>query len=468
MAGQEKIILFTRCPEPGNVKKRLVHLIGEHGAAHLQSEMTMHALEIAHRFATTDEIELEVHFAGGNRQRMQTLFGKDFVYVHQVGADLGERMRFSFRKALEEGAQAVVLIGADCPGITRAILRQAFAALKGHDCILGPALDGGYYLIGLRQDQPEIFSSIPWGTNRVLEHTLGAIERLGLKVSLLETLMDVDRPEDLHTWEEMKRAFSAPMISIVIPAINEEATIGNTLKKALSGKNVEVILADGGSDDSTRELSARMGARVVMAQKGRALQMNEGARAASGDIFVFLHSDSILPDDFDKDIRRVLADPCIAAGAFSLSFDTDTPVMRLMALGANLRSRLFSLPYGDQALFVRRPDFHETGGFPKIPIMEDVALVRTMKKKGRILILPSRITTSSRRYKAMGPFRAWVINQLAMAGFFMGIPSEELAVLYRGREKSIVIWLRHLMKTAKNRGICHFDPREKSVDDQEG
>jgi rSAM/selenodomain-associated transferase 2/rSAM/selenodomain-associated transferase 1 len=467
MAGQETIILFTRCPEPGNVKKRLVPLIGEHGAANLQRDMTMHALEIAYRLATTDKIALEVHYAGGDKKRMQTLFGKDFVYIHQAGADLGERMRVSLRKALKEGAQSVVLIGADCPGITGAILRQAFAALKGHDCVLGPALDGGYYLVGLRQDQPEIFSSIPWGTDKVLEHTLGAIQRLGLKAALLERLSDVDRPDDLHIWEEMKRAWLAPMISIVIPAINEEATIGNTIKKALSGKNVEVILADGGSDDNTRELSARMGAQIGMTQKGRALQMNEGARLASGDIVLFLHSDTTLPDDYDKDIRRALADPCIAAGAFRLSFDTDTPAMRLMALGANLRSRLFRLPYGDQALFVRRANFHEAGGFPKTPIMEDVAFVQTMKKRGRISILPSRITTSSRRYKAMGTFRTWMVNQLAMAGFFMGIPSEELAVLYRGREKSLGIWIRRLMKTAKDSGICHFYRREKSVDDQE-
>lgn len=467
MAGQETLQLFTRCPEPGKVKKRLIPLLGEHGAANLQRDMTIHALEIAHRLATTEKIALEVHYAGGDKQRMQSLFGKDFVYIHQVGADLGERMRFSLCKALEDGAQAVVLIGTDCPGITGAILRQAFAALKGHDCVVGPALDGGYYLIGLRQDQPEIFSSIPWGTDKVLEHTLGAIGRQGLKAALLETLTDVDRTEDLHIWEEMKRAWLAPMISIVIPAFNEEAIIGDTIKKALAGKNVEVILADGGSDDSTRKLSARMGAQVVMAKKGRALQMNEGARFASGDILLFLHSDTMLPDGYDKDIRRALADPCIAAGAFGLSFDKDTFAMRLMALGADLRSWLFMLPYGDQALFVRSSDFHEAGGFPKIPIMEDVAFVQTMKERGRISILPSRITTSSRRYQAMGPFRTWVVNQLAMAGFFMGMPSEELACLYRSREKSLGIWIKHLMKTAKSRCICFFKQREKSVDDQE-
>jgi rSAM/selenodomain-associated transferase 2 len=210
-----------------------------------------------------------------------------------------------------------------------------------------------------------------------------------------------------------------------------------------------------------------MGAQVVMAPKGRALQMNEGARLASGDILLFLHSDTMLPDGYDKDIRRALADPCIAAGAFALSFDADTHAMRLLALGANLRSRLFSLPYGDQALFVRKAYFHEAGGFPKIPIMEDVAFVQTMKKRGRISILPPRITTSSRRYQAMGPFRTWVLNQLAMAGFFMGMPSEELACLYRSREKSLGIWIRHLIKTAKNRGICYFIRRDKSIDDQE-
>ena len=141
--------------------------------------------------------------------------------------------------------------------------------------------------------------------------------------------------------------------------------------------------------------------------------------------------------------------------------------MRLIALGANLRSWLFRLPYGDQALFVRRADFHKAGGFPGIPIMEDVAFIRTMKKMGRIAILPSRVTTSSRRYQAIGPFRTWVVNQLAMAGFFMGMPPEELAVLYRSREKSIGIWIRYLMKTFKDGGTRHSEQREKSLDDQE-
>ncbi len=467
MAGQEIIILFTRCPEPGKVKKRLIPMLGEHGAATLQSELTTHALMNAHRFATIDKIRLEVHYAGGDRQRMQTLFGRDFVYINQEGFDLGERMRISMDKAFLDGAQRVVLMGADCPGITGAILKQAFAALKRHDCVLGPALDGGYYLIGLSKDQPEIFSSMPWGTDKVLERTLDAIQRLGLKAALLETLIDVDRPDDLHIWEEMKCAWSAPMISIVIPAINEEATIGNAIKKALTGKNVEVILADGGSDDHTRDISASMGAHVVTAQKGRAWQMNEGARAAAGDILLFLHSDSILPDDFDNGIRRALTDPRIAVGAFGLCFDADTPTMRAMALGANLRSRLLSLPYGDQALFVRRADFHEAGGFPQIPIMEDVAFVQSMKKRGRIAILTSRITTSSRRYQTMGPFRTWVINQVAMAGFFLGMPPEELAVLYRSREKSLAVWISRLMKTSWGRCNCRFEQREKSADDQE-
>ena len=369
MAGQETIILFTRCPEPGKVKKRLVPVLGEHGAANLQIDMTRHALEIARSLATTDKIVLEVHYAGGDKQRMQTLFGRDNVYIHQEGSDLGERMRFSMRKAFLDGAQGVVLMGADCPGITGATLRQAFAALRGHDCVLGPALDGGYYLIGLRQDQPGVFTSMPWGTDKVLERTLDAIQRLGLKAALLESLTDIDRPDDLHICEGMKSAWTEPMISIVIPAINEEATIGNAIKKALTGKNVEVILADGGSEDHTRNISASLGAQVVTAQKGRALQMNEGARAASGDILLFLHSDSILPDDFDNGIRCALADPSMVLGAFGLCFDSNTPAMRVLALGANLRSRLFSLPYGDQALFVRRADFHEEGGFPQIPIM---------------------------------------------------------------------------------------------------
>jgi rSAM/selenodomain-associated transferase 2 len=359
-------------------------------------------------------------------------------------------MRCAFIHAFGHGEGSAALIGTDCPGITAALLRKAFAALKVSDCVLGPAHDGGYYLMALKRDQPELFSSIPWGTHMVMEKTLQVIRKSGLKVTLLAPLADVDRPEDLHVWEEERGVRTGPMISVVIPVLNEEAVIERAIEKAFGGRNVEVILVDGGSTDRSTERAALMGARVLDAPPGRASQMNRGAGAALGDILLFLHADTVPCEGYDNAVRLMLADPDIAMGAFSLGFDRGSFPLELIAFGANLRSRIFKLPYGDQAFFVRKSVFMSAGGFQDIPIMEDVAFVNAMKKKGRIGILKNRVTTSSRRFTAMGPLRTWVLNQLALAGFVLGMPLAELAGLYRGRERSPGIWIQHVLKARKN------------------
>ena len=453
MPQSDILIVFTRYPEPGKVKTRLIQVLGEQGAADLQSAMIQYTLDTAGRFAANDNISVEVHFDSAGIEDRQSAFGRSYPYICQEGSDLGERMLSSFSRVLAKNSCSAVIIGTDCPGITEAIIRQAFYALKENDCVLGPSYDGGYYLIGLNRPVPELFTSIPWGTPEVLNHTLEAIDRLGLRATLLRSLTDIDRPEDLPFWEKCLLARSRPMISAVIPALNESERIEETIQSALQGVNVEVVVVDGGSIDGTRELSARMGTRVLCTGPGRAIQMNEGARNASGEILIFLHADTCLPGGYDEEIRTALDDKRIAAGAFSLGFDTDSIGMKLIALGANMRSRFLSLPYGDQGLFVWKDTFLQHGCFPEFPIMEDVSFIRTMKKWGRIEALPSKVVTSSQRFITLGPMRAWMLNQLAMAGFFLGVPLEDLAALYRGREQSLGIWLKRLMEAAKNRGV---------------
>ena len=448
---KDTLIIFTRYPEPGNVKNRLIPVLGKDGAAILQNDMAKHALKTARNFATTDGIVLEVHYHGGDERKMEALFGTELCFIPQEGTDLGEKMHTSFLRAFTGGSQRVVLIGTDCPGITTAILRQAFSALEGCDCVIGPSADGGYYLIGLKGPIPEIFRSIPWGTGIVLKHTYEILKGLGLQVVLLDRLPDIDRPEDLSSWHEAASARLLPMISVIIPAIDEKTFIRKTLKSALAGKNVEVIVADGGSIDGTRELSASLGARVVPTLKGRAAQMNEGAGHALGDILLFLHADSVLPRGYDDAIRSALVDPDVVAGAFSLGFHEGDFVMDFIAFGANLRSRYLKIPYGDQGFFVMKDTFYHVRGFPELPIMEDVAFIRAMKKRGRVVILPSKVATSSRRFQAVGPFRTWVLNQLAMMGFFLGMPIDDLAALYQGRERSMGIWMKQLIKACIKR-----------------
>jgi hypothetical protein len=198
MAREARLILFTRYPEPGRTKTRLIPTLGAQGAAALQQRMSEAMVERMARFAATYPVTLEIRYAGGNQQAMEDWLCSDIPCLVQGEGDLGERMRRAFTQAFAQGAKQVVLIGADCPGLTTAHFAQAFAALKKKDLVLGPAMDGGYYLIGLNQPAPSIFSEIPWGSEKVLAATLKRARGLALSTHTLEALADVDRAEDLR------------------------------------------------------------------------------------------------------------------------------------------------------------------------------------------------------------------------------------------------------------------------------
>lgn len=197
MRVKKVIIVFTRYPKPGQVKTRLIPELGPERATILHQSMTQHVVACAREAALTTQASLQVHFQGGSREKMMEWLGTGITYHPQRGRDLGERMREAFRRTLREGAHRVVLVGSDLPGLTREILDQAFQALESCQVVLGPTLDGGYYLIGLKEDSPELFFGIPWGSKDVMKSTLERIAKLGLKVKLLEMLEDVDRPQDL-------------------------------------------------------------------------------------------------------------------------------------------------------------------------------------------------------------------------------------------------------------------------------
>jgi rSAM/selenodomain-associated transferase 2 len=154
---------------------------------------------------------------------------------------------------------------------------------------------------------------------------------------------------------------------------------------------------------------------------GRAKQLNAGAEAASGDLFLFLHADTRLPEKFDASVREVLARPGIAAGAFAFRLDVSSRSLQIIERVANWRSRRLQMPYGDQAIFVRSALFQEIGGFTDIPIMEDFEFVQRLKRKGRILTLPQPAITSARRWTALGIWGTTLINELVVIAYFLGI-----------------------------------------------
>lgn len=198
----ECLCIFTRYPEAGTTKTRLIPALGADCAACLQHAMTTHVLTVAASVAKGRRIAVEVRFEGGDMDLMRDAFGNQFAYRPQGDGDLGARMLRCIGDHFGSGDSRVVIVGSDVPGVDAGILSAAFDGLENHDLVIGPAQDGGYYLIGLRTDVPVIFQNVAWGTEDVLRQTLETAERLGLSVCMLTTLADVDRPADLQVLEE--------------------------------------------------------------------------------------------------------------------------------------------------------------------------------------------------------------------------------------------------------------------------
>jgi rSAM/selenodomain-associated transferase 2 len=220
-------------------------------------------------------------------------------------------------------------------------------------------------------------------------------------------------------------------IAVVIPALDEAARIEAAIASTRA-PGVEVLVVDGGSRDDTPGRAARAGARVLAAPPGRARQMAAGLAAADAEAVLFLHADTRLPPGFAEALRACLADPGVAGGAFGFRFAERGLGLRLIEWGARARVRLAGLPYGDQALFARRTALLAAGGVPDVPILEDLDLVRALRREGRFVSLPLPVTTSARRYLAGGVLRTWWRNALALIAWRLGLDRSRLAAWYRG------------------------------------
>ena len=436
----EVLIIFTRYPEPGKTKTRLIPSLGPDGAAGLQRRMTEHTLTRVREFQGYRPVSVEVRYEGGNQHLIEQWLGVDIPSRPQGNGDLGQRMARAFHEAFQAGMGRVVLVGTDIPHITPRILHGAFESLRSTDVVLGPARDGGYYLIGMRRASPQLFVDLPWGTEKVMKRTKRISHDLGLSVVLLDTLEDVDRPEDLHLWEkaskEIPRTHPFPRISIIIPTLNEAAHLRATLATIKTASNVEVIVVDGGSSDGTVEVARSMGTEVITFPPGRARQMNAGASRATGAILLFLHGDTRLPIGFDYHIRKILARPRAVAGAFQLRVDGNLPGLRIMERLVNVRSRRLQFPYGDQAIFLRAHLFRRMGGFPDMPIMEDFELIRRLRRGGRIVIAPVPVLTSARRWKNLGIVRTTLVNYAIPLAYYLGVSPSRLARWYQGKRET--------------------------------
>jgi rSAM/selenodomain-associated transferase 2 len=223
-----------------------------------------------------------------------------------------------------------------------------------------------------------------------------------------------------------------PALSIVIPVLNESANIHAALSRLADygRRGVEVIVVDGGSTDGTARIASTLAAPVIAAPRGRARQMNAGAAAASGDAFLFLHCDCVLPHDADRLVLDALAQPAAMWGRFDVRIEGRHPLLRVIAALMSARSRLTGIATGDQAIFVRRDAFERAGRFPDISLMEDIAFSKAMKRISRPLCLRAKVTTSGRRWEKNGVVRTMILMWRLRLAYFLGSNPASLAKRY--------------------------------------
>ena len=220
------------------------------------------------------------------------------------------------------------------------------------------------------------------------------------------------------------------LISVIVPTLNEEATLAATLRQLAGHPSVELIVVDGGSADRTVEIAQRFTPYVFVTAPGRAQQMNLGARHATGDILLFLHADTfLLPGALDEIQRRIIAEGAVG-GAFDLRLDSPRRLCQFVARVSNRRSRLLRLPYGDQGIFVWRQVFDVLGGFPDVPIMEDIGFARRLRRAGRITFIASGLVSSARRWNANGVLTTTLVNWWVTLLFFLRVPPLKLRRTY--------------------------------------
>ena len=222
-----------------------------------------------------------------------------------------------------------------------------------------------------------------------------------------------------------------PFLSLILPVLDEAATVAMHLAglQGLRARGAELLVVDGGSSDGTAALAVPGADQVLAAPCGRALQMNAGARVSRGEVLLFVHADTALPPDAEALVRAAIAEGAVW-GRFDVRIDGRHPMLRVVETMMNWRSRLTGIATGDQAIFVRRDTLLAVGGFPELPLMEDIALSRRLKSITRPACLRARVSTSARRWEKNGVLRTIFLMWRLRASYFLGADPQQLALRY--------------------------------------
>lgn len=454
------LCVFAKAPRPGQVKTRLARKLGGDIAARIASAFLDDTWKRTRSFARSSPNSGAILAIDGNAKSCTSAEPGDEIWTQGSG-DLGTRMERVLRRALE-GSRAAVALGTDSPGLPLKLLEQARAALLHADAVLGPSADGGFYLLALKHCPEGLLAELPWSAADTCEHTLRRLRGAGLHVAVIDSWFDVDEVDDLRPLTRLLDAglieaprtrellrhvsldgteplahndnfVSAPHISVIIPTLNESTRIDARLRELATMPEVtEIFVVDGDSDDDTAERARQWpNVRVLRSERGRATQMNAGARYATGDVLLFLHADVALPENAADCIAEVMRTSAIA-GYFKTHTVDDrarqrsAPWLRL----ADARSRYSGLPYGDQAIFVRAEAFRKVGGYPMQPLMEDLEFSRRLRRAGPIRKARASVRVSGRRFLARPVYYTLVVNVFPLL-YALGVPPKTLARLYR-------------------------------------
>ena len=435
---KKAIIVFTRVPLPGQTKTRLMPVYTKEECVALHMAFLKDVLRECRR---TDADIFLYYTPEGEEKALRALLNYEGIMYPQKGNDLGEKMFNAFKEVLGKGYGSALLIGSDLPELGRKHLEEAFKKLESADVVLGPTVDGGYYLIGMKQPLWEAFKKQAYGEGSVFSNTLRAVRDSGHTTDHVEEISDVDTPEDLLCFREkmtedsrLKESFTGqyltdhPKISVVIPLYNEKSTIENTLEELEKLEGCEILFVDGGSKDGTLDI---IGSKypVIHSPKGRGNQLNQGAIESHGDVLFFLHCDSRLPENPVKEMADVLKRYHL--GCFGIRFRPSNPLLYFCQLMSNQRVKRRKIIFGDQGMFIDRKLFFQKGMFPDLPLMEDYQFSLTLKEENEpVGMTKSRLITSSRRFQGQ-TLKVMVGMKQLQRMYRKGVPMEEIIKKYQ-------------------------------------
>lgn len=427
------LIIFLRYPQPGKVKSRLAAGLGDREACEIYQKLVRRTLGVATDFKRArGDVDILAFFTPADqRPQLERSYPGPWRFVAQSGSHIGDRMDLAIRQTFSEGYRQVVLVGTDIANLAASDFEEAFASLKQGFAVLNPASDGGFYLVGLDRPCPSAFASKEWSTATVFKRTKELLEKAGFGVKINSERQDIDRPEDIAHLRD--QPLLQNRISIIVPTRRDFEKLRPMLDnlEAQLWPGDEIIISFSGKGpciDTLNALDPRI--RLIRSPAGRGLQLNRGAREAKGNLFWFLHDDSVPPDQFGYDVRKICVDLQYSLGSFLLGYAPSNRSMDLIARWANFRTRCLWLPYGDQGFFCRSEVFWQLGGYRHRYIMEDVDFVRRSKQIGKLLIIPETLYTSPKRYLGKGIFRASLENHLTMLLYLMGVNERQLFRFY--------------------------------------